>query len=150
MSIIGLLKLKDNLTVYEAGSYLAELMGVEDKFFFVHIMGLVNEVKLNLYLNPLGLPERSQSQINYDQVFEGNTTTLRGEQKITNVYLDSCAYTLYVKADAEITGDIFVGEPILFMDDEAIAKATPLANKIFTNRVSTITETLYQSDEDGV
>lgn len=149
MSNLAILKLKDNLTVYEAGAYLAGVMGVEDKFSFVHIMGLVNEVKLNLYLNPLGLHKHRQPQLDYDQEFEGNMTALRGEQKFTSVYLDSCAHTLHVKAGAEITGDIFVGEPIFFMDDEAIAKARLLENKVFTDRVSTITETLYQSDEDG-
>lgn len=154
MSNLALLKLRDYLTVYEAGAYLVKTVGAEDKYHFAHISMLVNEGKLNLYLKPDAFHENKKPWIDYDPELLGNDCQLRGEQKFVSVYLDSCEYTVYVNAGAEITGNVFAGRDVSVLtcagnDTEGIARAAALENTLLTNRVSIIPNTLYQSDEDG-
>lgn len=148
MRKLALLKLKDNLTVYEAGDYLAEGAGVDSELPFAHVVDLVNEGKLNLYLYPAGL--RKKLFIDYDSELEGNECELRGEQKFISVFLNTCAYTLHVEAGAEIEGDVFVGKNISwFLATDGMTKAEALENTVLTNRISTITDVIYQPYENS-
>ncbi|HKM36071.1 MAG TPA: hypothetical protein VJY83_00330 [Thiopseudomonas sp.] len=156
MSSLTLLKLKDNLTIYEAGAYLGWVMGLENKLCYqriAQVSGLVNEGKLNLYLNPNGFQEGTKRWVEYDSELEGNDCELKGEQKFISVFLNNSQPT-NMNAGAQIIGDVFAGSNISFFtcaenDAECIARAVALENTFLTNRISTITSSLCQREGRG-
>ena len=85
---VALLSLKDNLTIAEAGDYLVGILGVESASSFSYIAGLVNEQKINIYINStlLGI-HYTCSNLSIEDIIDNNVSFGRDELKFKVVYL---------------------------------------------------------------
>lgn len=114
MTSLELLKLRENLTIYEAHQYFIKSTVTNDESLSIdYIVNLINDGLLSLHLNPENFSMKIICSVTDDDCIEYicNECRLLGEQKITKAYLSRAKDSLItLNKETALLGDVLVDE----------------------------------------
>lgn len=125
-NFLKLCKLKDHLTALEAEFYFCAEMGFEKTHTLDHIKNLINEGKIDLYLQPLAIPYPYKNRISHELQNQYSICEFKGLQKLTEIYFsfkhasqyDDAEGFISINGGAKITGDALVKKQEQNVKDE--------------------------------